>query len=281
MTALRRPPDLPDFKSPPVTEVVLSIQFGALAKFTSVHVGLLWERLRSEYPIASEQAPIAAAFETFGLPQQNLQPFMEIQTLLSPPMPRYWFEDADAVDLLQVQHDRILHNWRKREAAQEYPRYEAIRARFERDLALFEEFLSSEGLGNLRPNQCEVTYINTIDVPDDDNVHQHLERVTPLWTGQLSEAHPYVTENATLQTRFLLRHDDQPFGRAFVVFTPAFMVASNRPVWRLEITVRGKPSHDSVQEAFKLLDEGRDIVVRTFAGVTTPEMWRLWERTDA
>jgi uncharacterized protein (TIGR04255 family) len=281
MPSPRRPDDLPDFKRPPITEVVLSLQFASLPKFRSAYVGLLWERFRSEYPNISEQAPLQATFETFGAMPANPSPFLQIETLLSPPMPRFWFEEQDGAHLLQIQQDRILHNWRKRETDQDYPRYETIRDCFELDLEKFLDFLAAEDLGDLRPNQCEVTYINTIDIPGEEDAHRQLQRITPLWTGHFAENYPLETESATVQGRFVLRDAGNPFGRAYVTFGPAILVAQNRPVIRLEITVRGKPRNESIPEALRLLDEERSIVVRTFAAVTTPEMWEIWGRTDA
>ena len=37
-----RPEDLPDFRDPPLVEVVLGVQFATVAGFGSVHAGLLW-----------------------------------------------------------------------------------------------------------------------------------------------------------------------------------------------------------------------------------------------
>jgi uncharacterized protein (TIGR04255 family) len=196
-------------------------------------------------------------------------------------MPRFWFEEKDGAHLLQIQQDRIVHNWRKREAEQDYPRYETIRRRFELDLERFVDFLVTEGLGEVRPNQCEVTYINAIEISGETDVHRHLERITPLWAGRFAETHSLELENATLQSRFVLRHAGNPFGRAYVTFAPGILTVQNRPILRLEITVRGKPRDESIAEAFRLLDEERELVVRTFAAVTTPAMWEIWGRTDA
>jgi uncharacterized protein (TIGR04255 family) len=280
MPSPHRPPDLPDFKQPPVNEVVLSLQFASLPKFRSAYVGLLWERLRSEYPNISEQPPLPATFETFGtitIPP----PLFQIEQMFSLPMPRFWFEEKDGAHLLQIQQDRIVHNWRKREAEQDYPRYETIRRRFESDLAKFVDFLATEGLGEVRPNQCEVTYINAIEIPDETNTYRQLERITPLWAGRFAETYPLELENATVQSRFVLRDAGNPLGRAYVTFAPGILTAQNRPILRLEITVRGKPRDESIAEAFRLLDNEREFVVRTFAAVTTPAMWEIWGRTDA
>jgi len=47
---------------------------------------------------------------------------------------------------------------------------------------------------------------------------------------------------------------------------------------QLDITVRARPAGQSIEAAFDLLDKEREIVVRTFAAVTTPEMHRVWGR---
>jgi uncharacterized protein (TIGR04255 family) len=274
-----RPPDLPNFNRPPINEVVLSVQFRALSNFGNGHVGVLWSKFRKDYPELAEKPPIQAAFETFGggLPSpQGIQ----IETLLAPPMSRFWFTNIGGNELIQVQQDRFLHNWRRREEEQIYPHYEAIRERFERELKIFETFLQEEKLGELKANQCEVTYINVIGLEAATNPHLALDAVTPLWAGTLSEEIALARENAQFQCRFILLEDDKPIGRVHVICTPALMVNERKPVIRLEITARAKPTDDSVAAALRLVDKERAYVVRMFAAVTTPDMHKLWERTD-
>ena len=45
-----RPPDLADYRAPPVTEVVLGVQFNSVERFLSPHLGLVWERFKSTFP---------------------------------------------------------------------------------------------------------------------------------------------------------------------------------------------------------------------------------------
>ena len=273
-----RPPGLPNFKSPPVTEVVLSVQFAALPLFRSVHAGLYWNELRNEYPVVSEQAPIPPAFETFGAAPM----LTSFQGQIMLPLPvRQWFETANGEHLVQLQHDRILHNWRKRSPEMEYPRYELLRAKFVDEANRLATLFRQEGLGEIRPNQCEVTYINTITLTRGENPHEHLARITPLWAGNLSEPSFPAPETTTIQTKYVLRKNDIPYGRVYVTFTPAYRATDYAPVIQLETTTRGKPDTDSLAAAFALLDEERNVVVRTFASVTTPLMHKQWGRTDA
>jgi uncharacterized protein (TIGR04255 family) len=276
-----RRPDLPDFERPPVTEVVLSMQFATLENMKSFHVGLFWARFRSEYPDVSEQAPINAMFETFGKAAQAGPP-LQLEQFLSPPMPRYWFEKRGTPDLLQLQQDRLIHNWRKQDDAAVYPRYEALRERFRSEVEEFIAFLENEKIGVLRPNQCEVTYTNIIEMSGIDGLHDRLERITPLWTGQFSETSAADFENAMVQLRFKLIDSDRPVGRVYVSFQPAVLRTDpSRDVIKLDVTARGRPKHETCESAFEFFDFGRRAVVKTFAAVTTPSMHSLWGRNDA
>ena len=164
-----RPKDLPDYTRPPVHEVILAIQFGALADFRSYHVGKLWDRVRDRYQTVREQAPLGVQFETFGVAEPAAPASsLEIQALLSPPMLRYWFE-AGEDQLMQVQQDRLIHNWRRGESQSEYPRYENVLKEFLTNYQALRDFAREEKFGEILINQCEISYMNTIFVPGAEN----------------------------------------------------------------------------------------------------------------
>jgi uncharacterized protein (TIGR04255 family) len=272
--------DLPDFTAPPLNEVILSIQFATLDNLKSAHIGILWERFRSDYPTVTEQAPIQTQFETFGIPSQA-PALMQFQTLLSPPMPRYWFEHPGRPDLLQIQHDRILHNWRQQSGnSRVYPRYEPVKKVFEREIDIFERWLSDEKIGELRPNQCEVTYINFIGLPEGTTLNNCMDRITPMWRTKFSEVPPNELERVRVESAFLFSQGESPAGRVYANFVPAFLQSDRSPIIRLEITARGRPKGETIADALSFLDVEREQVVRTFAAITTPEMHKLWGRTN-
>jgi uncharacterized protein (TIGR04255 family) len=268
-------PELPEFSDPPVTEVLLSIQFGSLTKFRSYHIGLLWNDFRRDYPKVTEQAILAPAFETFGVGAPAS--LFRFETTFQPPMPRFWFESDDEMHLLQLQQDRVVRNWRKRGDA-EYPRFEVLRDVFRDEVTKLQRFLDGEDLGQLVPNQCEVAYINTIELPDGANPHTNLHRITPLW-GEWTGTLPL--ENAGLQARSLLTDADAPIGRVYATFIPVFQLEEARPAIQLEITARAKPSGDTIEDAFGLLETQRAVIVRTFDAITTPEMHAIWGKANA
>ena len=273
-----RPKNLPDFKKPPINEVILSFQFASLEKLKGPYVGLFWKSLRSQYPDISEQPEVAPVFETFGAPEGAR--LIAFQAFSSPPTPRFWLQKEGLPDLLQIQRDRIMHNWRWM-PEKVYPRYEKVRSKFEKEVQKFEDFLKAERLGKLDINQCEVTYVNLIEnIPSGLDLHGSLEEISPLWSGITSDRAPGEIENSVVQMRYFLDDEGERLGRIHVVMQPAFRQSDLRPVFKVEITARGKPRGSSVAEAFDLLDIERQAVVRTFAAVTTPEMHELWGRTD-
>jgi uncharacterized protein (TIGR04255 family) len=196
-------------------------------------------------------------------------------------MYRIWFEENGKPDLLQIQRDRILHNWRGTDGGEEYPHYELICANFADEVATFQDFLRAEDLGELRPNQCEVTYINIVELPDGDNTHCALESITPLWNDRYDDfARLGVTaENVHAGLRFIFSDQEgKPQGRLYIQFQPAFRVKDKLPVWRIELTARGKPLTESVDAAFDLLDLERRLIVQVFDRMTDKKMHILWGR---
>jgi uncharacterized protein (TIGR04255 family) len=279
MVPFKLPDDLPSFERPPVTEVVLSIQFASIPGFTTLHAGLLWQEFRQEYPKVSEQAPLGPAFETFGAGMPPAMPF-RIGTFVVPPAPRYWFESEHGVHLLQLQQDRLIHNWRKLTSEDVYPRYPSIRETFYRELGIVSAFLARENLGPIQPNQCEVTYTNIIVLPDGANPVTHVERITPLWGGWNHDEDLAPLESATLNCRYVMRVSDATICRVYTDIQPAILVADGSAALRMDILVRGKPPEPTVEGAFWLLDAARCGVVRTFDRVTTDEMHVVWGKNN-
>lgn len=273
--------NLPTFKNPPVDEVVLSIQFASLERMKNAHIGKFWEKVEHLYPDVSEQAPIQPVFETFGGIRTAQFRGVQLEALLSPPMPRYWFERVGEPGLLQLQQDRLLRNWRQsQDGSRVYPRYESLRESLHGDVEIFEEWLRSEELGSLLPNQCEVTYINIIRLPDGSDPHTQLHRISNVWSSDLKLPESQKLENANVQLVSIFERDGRLSGRTYTTFQPAYVQATSEPVVKLEITVRGKPAGETISDAFNFLDSAREEVVNTFASITTAEMHTFWEKSD-
>src|SRR6266404_4193986 len=111
---------LPSFTNPPVNEVICGVTFKPLPKLLAPHLGILWSKFRTEYPTCLEAEPLLPVVETFdggeaGAPDFSMQY-----------LPRVWFVSRDQSAIIQVQRDRLLHNWRKMRSTDEYPRYTVV-----------------------------------------------------------------------------------------------------------------------------------------------------------
>ena len=268
-----RPPGLPDFDRPPLEEVALSVQFGPLRGLTTAHIGLLWQEYRPHLPRIEEHAPLDPVLEHFGPPRP---PQVKIAFGNKPPMPRVWFLSEANTELIQVQNDRFIHNWRKAGTNEEYPRYEKIRAAFRGEVDTLARFLRAQHLGELSINQCEITYVNHIDCETDAGPGD-ADHLFVNWRSLPDAAFLPTPEEIQLRWRFCMPDDA---GRLHVTAQPVWDSAGRR-IWTLNLMARGRPMGDDVEGAFRFLDVGREWIVRGFTDLTSNIMHRHWGRTNA
>jgi uncharacterized protein (TIGR04255 family) len=266
--------DLPDFSDPPVVETLLSAQFDRLVLPKTAHFGLYWNEIHSRYPKTEEQAELPTVTEPH--PDQPQTPLgIQFQTLDAPPTPRFWFIDEQGTELIQVQRDRFIKNWRKTGERDKYPRYEQVRAGFDQDFIQFSEFLTRNQLGTIRVNQCEVTYINHIVAGAGWDTHLDVEKVFNVWRQPIAPF-PGPAQGVALRARFLILDDVGTFaGRLHVTIQPVTRLPDGRPMFLMELTARGQ-----VGEGTEFFDLGRKWIVKSFAELTTPAMHKIWGRKD-
>ena len=278
-TRLCRPDDLPDFSDPPLVETVLSLQFQSLQEFSVVHLGMLWNEFRASFPLIEEHAPLIAARETFEAPSPRP---VEVTFERKPPFPRVWFLNESETELIQIQTDRFIHNWRKSEdVSAPYPRYERIRKSFLSEVKDFQEFLYNQQIGNISVNQCEVTYVNHIEPCQVWNRHGQIEGILRTWTARRHSFLPEA-EGGRIDQRFVMRSNSgNPLGRLHVSLSPAWKAEDQSPIYVLKLVARGSPINAEVDGAFAFFDLGREWIVKGFTDLTTTKMHRIWGRTDA
>lgn len=277
---MSRTRDLPDFTKPPVVEVAISIQFERLANLRAAHLGLLWNEFKHQFPRTEEHPPMDQPMENLG---GFLPPQMRVQIETVMPVPRVWFLNAAGTQVIQIQQDCFVHNWRKIDVPTEvYPRYEKIRSTFQDELSAFLRFAEREGIGTIRPIQCEITYVNHMIAGSGWEQLGELERVFAPWSGNYSDTFLKRPEQARIAVRHLIPGaNGDPIGRLYIDVAPAMNLKTQSPMFVLTLTARGRPQGDGVEGALAALDIGRDWIVRGFASVTTPTMHRIWGRIDA
>jgi uncharacterized protein (TIGR04255 family) len=275
---MSRPEDLPNFRKPPIVETVFSLQFEPVRGMTCSRIGVLWALFRDQFPSTEEHPPLRPVLETFNLavPSQ-----IEVSIEERPLVPRVWFVDETKAELIQIQTDRFIHNWRRVKDMEPYPRYETIRDKFHDEVAKLEEFLRNEELSPLAINQCELTYVNHIETAGIWDRHGQLEKVISLWSGAGATSILPAPEDAGLRIRFVIQDENnKPAGRLHVLVQPVWRNADGMPILSLILTARGAPLGPGTVGAFAFLDLARRWIVKGFADLTTPAMHAVWGRTD-
>jgi len=272
-------PRLPDFTNPPVIEVALSVQFEPLSGFRTSHFGLLWSDFRRQFPRTEEHPPRPPVIDQFGI---RRAPKMDVRVEVALPVPQCRFLNDTGTELIQIQQDRFVHNWRKVGAGDEYPRYESVKRRFEQELGVFRQFLAREDLGELVPNQCEITYVNHIISGAGWERHGELGEVITVWTTRYSDTFLSGPEDIGLRVRYIIPGvDGSPIGRLLVSVDPAYRAEDDRPIYVLLLTARGRPIGQGIEGALGFLDIGREWIVRGFTSLTSPRMHEIWGRRNA
>jgi uncharacterized protein (TIGR04255 family) len=269
-----RPSDLPDYERPPIDEVAIGVQFQRLSGLDDAFIGHFWEEIRSDYPTFQQMPRIETPIESLASPF----PFTVGATPIpsSPPLTpdvtgmRTWLVSADDCLLIQIQNDRFIHNWRKRES--EYPRFDELKTAW---LAHYQQFttqLAASGLASPQVVQLEVSYINWLLEPPMDRF---------LRLGKETElSHVGFPQDQMWMARYLISENSTPLGRLHVQCQPA--VRLNPPMgqgqqfnFSLFVPLLGTVSTDRLSE---LMDLARRRIVTAFTELTTPEAHDQWGR---
>jgi uncharacterized protein (TIGR04255 family) len=285
---VQTPAKLPKFTNPPVVEVLLSAQFQQLAGMNVGHLGLLWERFKTKFPRTAQQPALPHIIERKGV---NAAPVMPTFSLMAPAdqVPRFWMIGEDDSDLVQVQSDRFMRNWRRyHNAEMVYPSYDGHnRPEFLLDFETFRSFVIEQGWGELNIDQCEVAYVNHIKPGKGWKDFSQLDRVFKGWASE----YPRLAGSAANSIACRIRHEvsdghDKFIGHLFIELDSAYAVptppASGElsPLFQLQLIVRGRPLREGVQGVMEFMDRAHSIIVKSFAAITTPKMHKIWERTQ-
>ncbi len=271
MTATPVNQPLPKYAKPPVVEVALSVQFEQL-DLTAAHLGLVWELFRDRFPKIQEKSELAPEIERFA-PAERRVPGVRFK-IESVPATRFWFVSDSGDELVQVQRDRFIRNWRKTEDSPEYPSYSTLCKKFKKDWYKFAKFVTEECSLTLVPNQCELTYVNIVEDVDSN----HFANVFTWVNGSYSDGYLSNVEEAELILRYVLQNEpDEPWGRLHISTEPA-LTLDGKPAVRLALTARGEPKTQDFDGIRGFLDKGHEAIVRGFTSITTVEMHKIWER---
>ncbi|MBE2252801.1 MAG: TIGR04255 family protein [Myxococcus sp.] len=252
---------LPSFKSPPLIEVVSGVVFDPLAELNGTAVGQYWHSQRKAFPKRpTELEPIGSLFELFELPGGRVPPAGSVLVNEALPGSRYLLENAEGTQVVQVQRDRFLCNWRRHAPSNEYPRFDALYSFFQTQTAAFELFLAEELSAQLTPRHYELVYVNHIPLNAAAELGLLLPdaswRTTPRW----------LVPPEAVETSFTFAMPDKA-GRLRVRAQTAEILQTKERVVVLELTARG--FLDDRDRWFKLAHEW---IVRGFDDLLSPSL---------
>lgn len=266
------PDPLPEFDKPPVIEVVCGIMFKPLQAILAPYLGLLWDKFKTDYPRCQEVAPLAPIIEQFGEGAS-----VQIEFSETPPLPRVWFVRGDETGIVQVQRDRFLHNWKKVQPGDEYPRYKTVIELFRERLDAFEAFLKEHSLGSLEPRQYELTYVNHIPKGEGFTGLREIGRILPDYDWRAGLRFLPEPESVNWRTAFAL---PDRTGRVHATIRSASRLTDSLPLLLLELTARGMPKDTTRDAMWSWFETAHEWIVRGFADLTGENVHKsVWKRT--
>lgn len=239
-----------DFDHPPVREVVLAAEFSPIEQLDVRHLVGLQSKWADDYPLLREQPAIPPA----GLPPL-LPPFGPVHI-------RLWALTLGQEQIVQIQNDRLILNWRATPPQSAYPRYPGIAAEFERRWDQLLEYLREHDLPQPQPQVVEFTYVNQI--ARDMSPTSALTFVDDLPAGVPGS----TTSTAAHYERDI--NDSNLTGR-LVIDAVASDPAS--PTWSLTVSTRLTPSTADLSAVAKT---AHDISKRSFLAMTTDLAKQSW-----
>ena len=256
---------LPSYKNPPVNEVVCGMRFDTPERLRIPHIGLLWDKFRTDYPIIQHAQPIA-----------SVKGEIVIDQVTGFPLQRVWFINQTDDQLIQFQFDRFYFNWRRRRS--DYPRYAHVIKNFENVLNTIENFFSEFELGELKPIEYELSYINHIPKGQGWNKIDDLPKISSdfVWK-QTKERFLPNPEKIAWQAEFPM---PEKMGHLVVNLKQATRTEDKVTLLVLELKTRGIAESASKEAIREWFDLAREWIVRGFTDLTTPEIQKIWEREE-
>lgn len=254
----------PSYKNPPLNEVSIGLQFQPLERLKIPHFGLFWERIQKHFPVVEHAPPIV------GKSQESSEWF---------PLPRVWFIDKSDTRLLQLQADRINFNWRFREGADPYPRFQTIAPQFFELLDTFGQFLAEADIGVISPTVAELTYVNLFERGKEWNTVEDFPALFKdlAWGQEKARFLPYPTK---MSWAVSFEFPSQQ-GTLSARLNPGVRIADKQEIMQLEM-VANFPVQDVSLESLKPWYElAHEWIAKGFDDLTQPEAQKqFWGREE-
>ena len=257
------------FENPPINELVIATYFSSpISQLRIEHIGLFWSKINSEFTTIKQHPPVGGA-QAFEMASSDFAP-----------MPRFWFISEDQSNLIQVQKNAFMFNWRKRNG--EYPHFAAIvKPNFDKYYSAFSEFLRLEvGAHDWSIDLCELTYINKITPCEYWNQAQDTSDVIPSFSvpdiggGEDSNPEFNCTYSHVIANDLQLR---------IGIRSARLRSDSNVPVLVFEIRATGRLGKVAKSSADAWYERAHDAIISCFLRMTSKKIqshhWKVLGET--
>jgi len=264
---------LPKFDNPPVTEMVVGVEFADLVRLGIPYYGLFWGLIQDEYPLYIVKEPAASRIETFE--EQGKQEITFNIPVLGPPPIRCWYINSRQTWLLQLQQDRFIQNWRKTASEPTYSHYTNARSRFEKEFQRFQGFINKQQLGPLQIRQCEVSYVNQIELEKGPGAPFELAEISPYLSARKQGDFLPAPDGITLNTSYVIPENR---GRLYISAQTVFRHSDAKEILQMTVAAKVIPISQDYSEILNVLDLGHEWAVQGFTDFTSRKMHKFWER---
>lgn len=264
----------PTYPNPPIVELVLGVQFSPLTKFTSGHFGLFWKDLGECWVDPSDGPILEDQFELFDRLKWSGPAGLQVRLEPIRLPGRFMVGHKSKDRLVQFQASRFHLNWRKRPDGV-YLSYKSLIAEFEEMFAQFTAFAGRVGLGQVIPNQWELTYIDAFPKGEYWETPAQWSSILPGLFGDLFSTNDLSIELEHRAAEW--SYEIKPrLGRLHLAAQPGRWGDSQTDALLLQTTARGPVGGGGVATLREGLDLGHDAAVGTFLRVSSEVAKTKW-----
>jgi uncharacterized protein (TIGR04255 family) len=252
-----------DLRKPPVVETSLGCFFADIPDWNILHFGALWEKFRAKYPNVEFPPPVI----------QNLEPPITVRWTPGDSLVpiRVLFTDERKTQLVQLQTNLFLHNWRKRDERPTYEHYDHILPLFKADWEVFTSFLDEQKLKRPKFTRCEMTYFNHIVRGEHWATYEDLPKLFRLWRG--FDAHS-IFKNIEQAAFNVVQAVGK--GKVNIVVSPGVRLADGKEILQMTVTAARVTEGSEDKDLFDGLNECHDIALKAFREFVTDEALKGW-----
>lgn len=261
-----------NFAKPPVEEVVLSVLFESLDTLLAPHLGEIWQEFKKDgFMDIVEHQQVPPVVERFPNPSRGNQFQINV-----PDLPRIWFIHTDDNQVIQVQRDRFTYNWRKTKPSQEYPGFSSICDKFEDCYNRFCQIMTNINIGEVKPLQYELTYIDQLRQGDGWDTLNEIGNIYNIFVdSQQPDSFWSGVESLIFRTSFTLA---DLHGRLHLTISNRVKMPEKIQTLQTDFTARGFPENTDCS-AIIWFKTAREQIRNKFIDLFTENIQtQVWER---